>query len=80
MVNKLLMSANKVKKVYEVLFSKEPSAYQIQQLRKGVEIQTILKKTNRSVEYNAKTLPCEVVRVDSNPKMVRMTLIQGRNR
>jgi pseudouridine synthase len=70
-------------KVYEVTTDKTLSEYEIQSLRQGIMISTpIQRESYKSNDYTrfvtAKTLPCQVVRLNNNK--LRMTLIEGRNR
>lgn len=77
--NSALRGKYKHPKVYEVFADNKIHDHDIERLRNGIVITTIAQRDGkRAPPRTAKTLPCDVQRIDSNG--VRMTLVEGRNR
>jgi len=79
--NAALRSKNKRPKVYEVRVDKPIRQKDLQRWRDGVVITTETVRNGVRKSTTAKTLPCKVEKLggDIDPRLMRMTLVEGRN-
>lgn len=79
--NAALRGRFKQPKTYLVQTTYPVSPEDVQHLRDGVLITTIAQRDgNRSKPLTAPTLPCQVQQRRNNPRVLKITLIEGRNR
>jgi len=81
MVNAVLRGERKQDKVYKVMVNGRLEEDDLQKLRDGVVIKTVVQRKGRSEEENtliARTKECKVSRI--GPSSCQMTLVEGRNR